>query len=152
MCLDFLAFSFPFPPLIASYVLPYFRRFPWFSCDSVYLRMVEIGQCQPLFPWCLLPQLNQAAAGLCFQDVSSHSSNCSHKEYICLLCQHLEKLWWLQLMIHVQSPDISKCTRQWKGRNSGHQNSTRGSVWPTPTTVFPKEIQQKIFLFLKINL
>lgn len=52
----------------------------YFSCDSVHLLMVEPGQCQPLFPRCLLPQLNQATTGMCFQDFFSHSSNCSQKK------------------------------------------------------------------------
>lgn len=145
MCLDFLAFSSPSPPLTASRVLPYFQHSPCLSCDSVHLPMAEPGQCQPSFPRCLLPQLNQTATGMCFPDFSSHSSNCSHKEYICLVCQHLEKLWRLQLMIHSQSPDISKGTRRWRGRNPGHQTQHSWGI----IAVFPRGIQPRIFSFHK---
>ena len=86
MCLDFLAFSLPSPPLTASYVLPYFLHFPFGPPATLHRLMVEPGQCQPSFPWCLLPQLNQAATGMCFQDFPSHSSCCSHKGCICLTC------------------------------------------------------------------
>ena len=136
MCLAFLAFSLPSSPLTASYVLPYFLHFPPGSPVTLHLLMVEAGQCQPLFPWCLLLSLNQAASGMYFQDFSSHSNSCSHKEYICLMCQHLENLWQLQLTVHSQSPDISKCMRQSRGRNSGHQKQyAQGVLDPTHSCV-----------------
>lgn len=72
MCLDFLAFSLPSPPLTAS-CFALFSALPlWSSCDSVHRLMVEPGQCQPSFPWWYFTTSgNQAAAGMCFQDFPS---------------------------------------------------------------------------------
>lgn len=88
----FLGIPSPLLPHTTSYVFPYFSTRPLrLSCGSVYLLMVELGQYKSLFTRCLLHEWNHAATKLCFQDFSSHSFKYSHKEFICLICQQLEK-------------------------------------------------------------